>query len=257
MVYRSRDSRVQGLCAEVVEVFASAQGEGVYLGERQTFVRFAGCNLACRYCDTDAAIPRRSYHVELSPGSDEFEVRANPASVNDLLSVVELLTPAGGVVSLTGGEPLIHAEFLLEFAPRLKERGYRIYLETNGTLHDKLESVLPYLHTVAMDIKLPSATGEADLFHAHARFLSIARATDVFVKVVVTGETLESEVLRCADIVAAVDASIPLIIQPVTPIEGRTTAPSQPCLLDLQALCSRTVRNVRIIPQCHRIVGLR
>lgn len=257
MVYSSPNSGAEGLYADIVEVFASAQGEGIYLGERQTFVRFAGCNLACRYCDTDAALAPRSFRVELNPGSDEFETKPNPVSIADLLDVVERLTPYRGCVSLTGGEPLLHAEFLLGFAPALKERGYRIYLETNGTICDGLSAILPYLDVIAMDIKLPSATGGEDLFDIHSHFLSIAKATDVFVKAVITGDTLESEMSRCADIVAAVDRGIPLIIQPVTPVEGKAIAPSQQAILSFQALCAETLRDVRIIPQCHRILGLR
>ena len=41
--------------AHLVEVFSSFQGEGLYVGQRQLFIRFAGCNLRCRFCDTEAA----------------------------------------------------------------------------------------------------------------------------------------------------------------------------------------------------------
>jgi 7-carboxy-7-deazaguanine synthase len=255
MVYKAGRTQGETVYADVIEVFSSAQGEGIYLGTRQTFVRFAGCNLSCRFCDTTRQ-SQEHCRLETEAGSGDFETKENPLTTADLLSAVERLTPKGGVVSLTGGEPLIHAAFLEKFLPVLKDSGYRTYLETNGTLHAELQKGLKYLDCVAMDIKLPSATGEEDLFESHARFLTLAKATNVFVKAVITGNTLEKEVMQCADIVAAVDPSIPLILQPVTPVDEQTLPPSQQFLMSLQSSCSKVLRDVRIIPQCHKIVGL-
>lgn len=255
MVYRAGRTQGETLYADVIEVFSSAQGEGIYLGTRQTFIRFTGCNLACRFCDTTRQ-SQKHCKLETEAGSGDFEIKENPLKTPDLLCAVERLTPQGGAISLTGGEPLIHAAFLEKFLPVLKENGYRIYLETNGTLHAELQKLLKYLDYVAMDIKLPSATGEGDLFEAHARFLELAKATNVFVKTVITGSTRENEVLRCATIVAAADPNIPLILQPATPVDERILPPSQQFLLSLQATCSKVLHDVRVIPQCHKIAGI-
>src|SRR6185295_14199221 len=76
-------------------------------------------------------------------------------------------------VSVTGGEPLVHAAFLETLLPRLQARGLRTHLETNGTLAAALRRVIAAVDVVAMDIKLPSATGR-ETWAEHREFLSVA-----------------------------------------------------------------------------------
>jgi len=99
---------------QLSEVFYSIQGEGTWTGTPAVFVRLAGCNLACRFCDTDYAV--------------KFF-----ASVEDVLAMVR---DAGGdcaMVVLTGGEPLAQAETpaLIE---ALQRDGRRVHIESNGTI---------------------------------------------------------------------------------------------------------------------------
>jgi len=91
----------------VKEIFSSIQGEGLYAGEKQLFVRFCGCNLRCDFCDTDFS----------REGAREF-------SVAELKREILSLEPQ--TVSLTGGEPLLCVSFLNELLPLDR----KIYLET-------------------------------------------------------------------------------------------------------------------------------
>jgi 7-carboxy-7-deazaguanine synthase len=100
------------------EIFYSIQGEGLWTGTPAVFVRLAGCNLACDFCDTDYSI--KSF-----------------ASIDD---VVEMVRDAGGdcpMVVLTGGEPLAQAETpaLIE---ALRRDGRRVHVESNGTIFTEL-----------------------------------------------------------------------------------------------------------------------
>jgi organic radical activating enzyme len=154
--------------APILEIFSSMQGEGLLLGERQIFLRLCGCNLDCAYCDTPAARSESpACRIERSPGSQDFEDRANPLSVADITEAVRgLVKPQPGLhhsVALTGGEPLLHTDALLELLPALGDLGLKAYLETNGTLADDLVRVLPHLDVVCADIKLPSSTKQASL----------------------------------------------------------------------------------------------
>ncbi|PLX95348.1 MAG: 7-carboxy-7-deazaguanine synthase QueE, partial [Desulfuromonas sp.] len=63
----------------MIELFSSIQGEGVFLGERQAFLRLAGCNLDCAYCDTPF-VPTSHCRVEETPGSGVFYDLPNPLS---------------------------------------------------------------------------------------------------------------------------------------------------------------------------------
>lgn len=95
----------------LVEIFESLQGEGRNTGRPCVFVRFAGCNLACPWCDTDV--------------SRRFEL-----SLDDLVKEVRGYRPRS--VVLTGGEPTIQ-DGMPELVLALKESGFWIAVETNGT----------------------------------------------------------------------------------------------------------------------------
>jgi len=234
------------------EVFASIQGEGLCCGQRHTFVRLAGCNLTCNYCDTPQARqpdpPVCRMHT--TPGSADFEELPNPVSSKTIVSACHKL--GSEVVSITGGEPLTQPEFAAQLMRGLQDAGFSTYLETNGTLYDALPAVVQYADVIAMDIKLPSSSGIADAWDAHARFLETASYTEVFVKTVVCAQTTVEEMRQCVDLIAEVDPRISLVIQPAT---GLAPVPGD-LLLRLQDLALERLMDVRVIPQCHKIMGL-
>lgn len=95
----------------VNEIFYSLQGEGAYTGTPMVFVRFSGCNRSCNFCDTDF---------------EEF----TPLSSAEIVDEAQRY-PARTVV-LTGGEPTLQAD--AELIEALHEAGFRIHIETNGSL---------------------------------------------------------------------------------------------------------------------------
>jgi 7-carboxy-7-deazaguanine synthase len=112
----------------VKELFPTVQGEGANIGRVAVFIRFAGCNLwsgreadragaICRFCDTDFV------------GGDRFD------SAAALADAAAAAWPGAGeqyrLAVLTGGEPLLQADAALITA--LKQRGFYIAVETNGT----------------------------------------------------------------------------------------------------------------------------
>ncbi|MCE5199115.1 MAG: 7-carboxy-7-deazaguanine synthase QueE [Armatimonadota bacterium] len=233
------------------EIFASIQGEGLYCGQRQTFVRLAGCNLACSYCDT--ALAREdtppTCRIEQAPGEARFEELPNRIGVETVVAACKRL--GSEVITLTGGEPLVQVEFVGHLLSRLQENGFTTHLETNGSLPSELARVIQNVDVVAMDIKLPSASGMNDLWEEHTLFLEIARRAAVFAKTVVSNETTDEEMHRVADLIAAVDAWIPLVIQPVS---GEYMPGMR--LIRLQEVASQTLDDVRVIPQCHKMLGI-
>lgn len=237
---------------EIVEVFSSIQGEGRYVGYRQVFVRLAGCNLACDYCDTPASrVAAATARVEATPGGRDFFAVDNPLPVEALAGHVNsLLGAPHHSVSLTGGEPLCQAAELAELAPKLAGR---LYLETNGTMPDELAAVLPHIDIVSMDIKLPSISGR-ELWDEHERFLRLASTREVYVKLVLTAATGDEEFRRALKLVAAVDSRIPVVLQPVTPV-GRVAGIAPEAVLRLLAAALDVVDDVRVIPQTHKIMN--
>ena len=244
----------------VAEMFCSIQGEGPFVGARQVFVRLAGCHRRCRFCDTPAALLQRpaTFTVQTKSGANRTE--RNPVTAVRLLDLLEIYREDKALphsISLTGGEPLLQVDFLRAVLPRLRRAGWRIYLETSGDRWRAFAQVLPQIDFVAMDIKLPSVTGQPDAWQAHRKFLKLAAHTETFVKIVVSRATAEVELLRAVRLVVAVAPQIPVILQPVTPHAG-VRAPTPQQLWRWQSLALATgLRDVRVIPQCHVLLGQR
>lgn len=228
--------------ADITEIFSSIQGEGIFAGAKQIFVRFASCNMKCHFCD------------------ERDKTASKVHSAESLLAEVRALEKAKGrhhSVSLTGGEPLMYASFLKEFIPLLKADGHKIYLETNGTLPDALREVIDLVDIVAMDFKLPSATRERSFWGEHLEFLKIAAKKKVFVKAIVTASTKSEDLEKAAELVKSAVVEVPLIIQPATPVRETDPLLKADRLVGfLETVTSKGVVNARIVPQIHKILGM-
>jgi len=225
--------------APVSDIFISIQGEGVFVGEKQTFVRFYGCNLTCSFCDT-------KLYTWQDTGVDELRGRIRSLNGSD---------PAK-YISLTGGEPLLHAGFLKAAIPVMRDDGYKIYLETNGTLYNELDKVIDLMDVVAMDIKLPSSCGLPDMWDDHKKFIARAKDKFVFVKAVITDMTLDADFVSAVDIVSGVNKDIPFIIQPASFAEDIIDV-KWDRLKRLKDMAAGSLSDVRMVPQMHKLAGIR
>ncbi|HIK09420.1 MAG TPA: 7-carboxy-7-deazaguanine synthase QueE [Oscillatoriaceae cyanobacterium M33_DOE_052] len=256
--------------AKLIEVFSAIQGEGLNIGTRQIFIRFAMCDLRCSFCDS-----AHTWHImptcriEATPGHRDFTVYENPVEMLQLLEWVERQNLPGlhDSISVTGGEPLLHAPFLREFLPLVKQRtGLPIYLETGGHRPGQLQMILPHLDLVGMDVKLPSVSGESH-YPAHGEFLRLCwdAGVEVFVKLIVSDTTNSVDLEMAADLVAACSPEILVFLQPVTPLKVSETlegkhgiglvAPTPEQVLQWQALMKRQLKRVRVVPQTHKFMN--
>src|SRR5580700_4222113 len=105
---------------QLAEIFYSIQGEGTWSGTPAVFVRLAGCNLACAFCDTD-------YSLKFI------------ASVDDVVARVRAEGGDCPMVILTGGEPLAQQETLALIGALRADRR-RVHIESNGTIFTELPS---------------------------------------------------------------------------------------------------------------------
>jgi 7-carboxy-7-deazaguanine synthase len=127
----------------IIEIYKSLQGESSFAGLPCIFVRLAGCNLRCAWCDSE---------YTFSGG--------HKMSDAEILAEVQRFSPAGGLVEITGGEPMLQEEALIPFLRQLLALGYQVLLETSG--ERPLELVPSEVHKI-VDVKCP-ASGE------HLRF---------------------------------------------------------------------------------------
>jgi len=226
----------------LLEMFSSYQGEGPYAGLRQVFVRLSGCHLRCVYCDTPESWERSS------TWTIRGETRKNPVSVEETLEAIRSFGPHPSV-SLTGGEAVIQAEFVREVALGVRAMGMQTYLDTSGTLADRLAVCADAIDVFAFDVKLPSCPGvrvdDADV----RRCLDLARGREAFVKIVVLQDTKAEDLAWAGRIVPA---EIPIILQLATPVNPSTRPPDGETLARLRRACGR---DVSVMPQLHVLAG--
>jgi len=220
----------------VKEVFTSIQGEGVYAGYKQLFIRLCGCNLNCSYCDTD---------FELS-GSKDY-------SVSELVEICNQNSDCHSI-SLTGGEPLLHTEFIKELGHELTENNspLPLYLETNGTLADKLAEVIDSVTYISADLKLPSATGLQPLWKEHEEFFKIAKQKELFAKVVFDEKINDFEIHKITHLCKKYD--VELILQPM--MKGSELSVSPDFMQEVLDKCLNVHYRTRLIPQLHKFIGV-
>jgi len=228
--------------APIAEIFVSRQGEGLYCGQRQIFIRFAGCNLNCSYCDEPAARDASA---------------ARRATLKEILKTVDSLRRTGSpeAVSLTGGEPLLFPAFLNRLIPALKRRGLQVHLETNGSLPQAYAKLKTKPDVVAADIKLPSAA-KRGLWDAHLKFLKLCRAK-VFVKTVLDSRATLPEIARAVEVTAQAGSGIPFFWQPATPSKKGVRPASPAFIKKALALARAKLKDARVLRQMHVVWGVK
>ena len=235
----------KNLSTEISEIFSSLQGEGPYLGVKQIFVRFGRCNMHCHYCDELEKMKKEAFTEysldRLLEEIDSFEIERGPHHS----------------VSLTGGEPLFYTRFLKNLMPKLKEKGFVTYMETNGTFPAELKEVIKWTDIIAMDMKPASSTHDRNFFEKHKEFLKVAIRKDVFVKIVVTPATKKNELEKCVKIVKEINPKIPFILQPLSDVTGINGDSLKLIENDFFYLAKEFLYDVRVIPQMHKIWGVR
>ena len=137
----------------LIELYKSVQGESSFAGLPCIFVRFAGCNLRCAWCDSE---------YTFSGGK--------PFTQDEVIAQIEALAPCK-LVEFTGGEPMLQAKELLPLMDTLLARGFTLMIETSG--ERPLDQVPQAVHKI-VDVKCPGAGSAANSF----RMDNLAALTD-------------------------------------------------------------------------------
>jgi len=221
--------------AKINEIFDSVQGEGLYLGEKQIFVRFFNCNLSCSYCDT-----KLDRFTEYEPG--------------ELFEEIKLYRDRHHSISFTGGEPLLYADFLEEIFKLTSRGGHKHYLETNGTLFSELEQLIDRIDIIAMDLKFPSSSGMGSLWQMHRKFLKIAARKEVFLKAIICQSTTEEDLREALAVIKETSPASILVLQPNS---NENHSVLQEKLLSFKNIANQQRVTTCVIPQMHKIMGYR
>ena len=236
--------------ARVSEIFTSIEGEGIFVGKKTLFIRFSGCHLKCRWCDTKYALP-------LDSGT-EYQID----EIQDL--IIRELQPFTYKVNFTGGEPLLQTDAVIKLADFIKKQtNLKTYIESSCFDSELFSKVLPYIDICKIEFKTDdSKVVENEVYDSlllnEIKCLELAVESNktTYIKIVVTNSTnLESfknlvynisKKIRPSDIVG-------FIIQPSHGVDQPTVNK----LLDTYDIVQPMFPEVRIIPQLHKEIGAR
>lgn len=258
--------------APVLEVFASIQGEGSFVGEPQVFLRLRGCPLRCLWCDTPGSwrlAAEQTARVDAVRGGSRREtVWASPFQAACWIAECEPGAPR--TVSVTGGEPLLWPEFVIGLRGMLGER--RVHLETGGAHPRTLARVIDKVDHVSLDLKpdldldppeevegagtderAPRTPGEWRA--ARRASLALVADRDACGKIVVSGERRAEDFAPLLDEVEDCAPRLRVILTPATPMGG-CTAPPMELVLAVAELAHDRDLDVRVVPQVHRLLRL-
>ena len=217
----------------IIEIYKSLQGESSYAGLPCVFIRLAGCNLRCVWCDSEYTFTggRR-----MTQEGIEREVRR--------------LSPSGGLVEITGGEPMLQQREVVPLMQALCVAGYTVLLETSG--ERPLESVPPAVIKI-VDVKCPDS-GESDTFamenllslqpHDEMKFVIASRRDYVFARDFTSGHELAAKVAT-------------VIFSPAFRKDAAGTRDASHCLLDPRELAEWMLEdgiNARLGLQIHKFI---
>jgi 7-carboxy-7-deazaguanine synthase len=127
----------------LIELYKSVQGESSFAGVPCIFVRLAGCNLRCAWCDSEYTF-----------------TGGKPFTADEIIAQIEALQPCR-LIEFTGGEPMLQARELLPFMDRLLANNYDLMIETSG--EQPLAAVPRAVHKI-VDVKCPGAGAAANTF---------------------------------------------------------------------------------------------
>jgi len=218
----------------VVEVFTSIQGEGPFTGAYSLFIRLAGCNLRCPFCDT-------KYSWDAA--------NARVVSTGELLRLVEEARPS--LVVVTGGEPLLQARQLEGLVHPLVKAGYKVQVETNGTIKaPSSDSPLSMVYYVVSPKDVPVRVPGA---RTHESWIKLARISErVWFKFLASTPSHVEEIAEYVE-----GEGIPrdrVYVMPLT-----SESPSTVELLELHRIIAREAmaRRLNFSPRLHLLLGLK
>src|ERR1700758_2770205 len=128
---------------QITEIYKSLQGESTYAGLPCVFVRLTGCNLRCTWCDSEYTF-----------------FGGRKISPEEVLDEVLQLSPSGGLVEITGGEPMLQERELVPLMQHLLDAGDTVLIETSG---ERPLARVPKAVIKIVDVKCPHS-GEPDTF---------------------------------------------------------------------------------------------
>jgi 7-carboxy-7-deazaguanine synthase len=242
---KTNNDRVQ-----LKEIFTSIEGEGPYFGTKTLFVRMSGCHLRCYWCDTTDALAMNS--------GNSFSVD----EAKDL--IIKELQPNTYKINFTGGEPLIQHEAVAELAKFMKQnKDIRTYIESSCFDSIRFAKVIPYIDICKIEFKMSDSQvvdhkNYNDLLLNEIMCLKIAIMQDkaTYIKIVVTDSSNIHEFRNLTEKIFEYAEPGNLVGFVIQPCYG-ANQPGLEKLLSFYDCVYPIYDEVRIVPQLHKLIGVR
>jgi 7-carboxy-7-deazaguanine synthase len=218
---------------QVSEIYKSLQGESTYAGLACVFVRLTGCNLRCTWCDSEFSF-----------------YGGSKMSIDEVLREVAKLSPSGGLVEITGGEPMLQEREVIPLMEQLLDADYQVLLETSG---ERPLAHVPKKVVKIVDVKCPHS-GEPDTFalenlkalqpHDELKFVLTDRADYEFAR----------DFIREHDLASRVNA---ILFSPAFKKEASGARDASHCLLNPEQLAEWILADnvpARLSLQIHKFI---
>ncbi|MGA2981935.1 MAG: radical SAM protein [Terriglobales bacterium] len=218
---------------QITEIYKSLQGESTYAGVPCVFVRLTGCNLRCSWCDSEF-----SFHG------------GRKITLQEVLSEIARLSPTGGLVEITGGEPMLQEREVIPLMEQLLDADYQVLLETSG---ERLLARVPKQVIKIVDVKCPHS-GEPNTFamenldalrsHDELKFVLTDRTDYEFARDFILNHGLAGRVHA-------------ILFSPAFDKAASGARDTSHCLLDPQALAQWIVADnapARLSLQIHKLI---
>jgi len=218
---------------QITEIYKSLQGESTYSGLPCVFVRLTGCNLRCSWCDSEFSF-----------------YGGRKMTLEEVLSEVARLSPAGGLVEITGGEPMLQEREVIPLMEQLLDADYQVLLETSG---ERPLARIPKQVVKIVDVKCPHS-GEGNTFanenlkalrpHDELKFVLTDRADYEFARAFVLNHGLAERVHA-------------ILFSPAFEKSASGARDTSHCLLDPQELAQWILADkvpARLSLQIHKLI---
>jgi 7-carboxy-7-deazaguanine synthase len=218
---------------QITEIYKSLQGESTYAGLACVFVRLTGCNLRCSWCDSEFSF-----------------YGGRKMTLEEVLGEVARLSPNGGLIEITGGEPMLQEREVIPLMEQLLDADYQVLLETSG---ERVLSRVPKQVVKIVDVKCPHS-GESDTFamenlkalrpHDELKFVLTDRADYEFARDFVASHELGERVHA-------------ILFSPAFAKTASGTRDTSHCLLDPQELAQWILDDdvpARLSIQIHKLI---
>ena len=218
---------------QITEIYKSLQGESTYAGLTCVFVRLTGCNLRCTWCDSEYTFT----------GGQKM-------SCDQIRKEVAKLNPDGGLVEITGGEPMLQERELVPLMQRLLDDGYDVLLETSG---ERPLQRVPAEVVKIVDVKCPDS-GEANTFYLE-NLQALTRRDEIkFVLSTRNDYDFAVDFTKTHNLASQVNA---VLFSPAFRKEATGSRDSSHCLLDPQRLAEWMIADnvpARLGLQLHKFI---